>query len=78
MSGEMYGVLTTLRAGRGTQLTPVAAAIALVPIADGTAEKPEFGRIMPAHSLYAAYRKHLDRVAGDEFALFMARTTGGL
>jgi transcriptional regulator with XRE-family HTH domain len=71
MTGEMYGVLTTLRAGRGTQLTPVAAALALVPIAEGHETKLDFGRIPPAHPSYAAYRGHLDRVTGDEFALFM-------
>ena len=30
--GEMYGIITTLLAGRGSQLTPIAAPIALLPI----------------------------------------------
>lgn len=70
MTGEMYGILTTLRSGRGTQLTPVSAAIALVPISAGSEANLEFGRIGPAHRNYEAYRAHLDRVTAEEFALF--------
>ncbi len=33
ITGEMHGILTTLLAGRGSQLTPIAAPIAFVPIA---------------------------------------------
>src|SRR5262249_25767621 len=37
-SGEMYGIITTLLAGRGSQLTPISAPIAFLPI--GSIEKP--------------------------------------
>ena len=75
VTGEMYGILTTLRAGRGTQLTPVAAAIALVPIVDGTEATLELGRIAASSRSYATYRAHLDRVTAEEFAMFKG---GGL
>src|SRR5215475_14535700 len=43
ITGEMYGIITTLLAGRGSQLTPIAAPIALLPIK--TFASPSFGRI---------------------------------
>ncbi|MDQ0394300.1 helix-turn-helix domain-containing protein [Labrys monachus] len=72
MTGEMYGILTTLRAGRGTQLTPISTAIALVPMAGGGQEEPALGRIAPHHPSYGGYRAHLARVTDEEFALFKA------
>jgi hypothetical protein len=36
INGEMFGIMTTLQAGRGAQLIPVAAPIAYVPL-DGLA-----------------------------------------
>ena len=72
MTGEMYGILTTLRAGRGTQLTPISTAIALVPIAENAGAGLAFGRIAPPHASYGGYRTHLARVTGDEFAVFRA------
>ena len=32
ITGEMYGVIATLLAGRGSMLTPIAAPIALLPV----------------------------------------------
>src|ERR1700716_2922651 len=43
ISGEMYGILTTLPGGRGGPLTPVAAPVALVPL--GKMKEVQFGRI---------------------------------
>jgi transcriptional regulator with XRE-family HTH domain len=69
ISGEMYGILTTLQAGRGSQLMPVAAPIALVPIrAPG---KAEFGRIALDHPCHARYRDYLKRTVEEPFALFL-------
>lgn len=64
ISGQMYGVLTTLLAGRGTQLLPVSAPFALIPA------KPDvtFGRVMETDSAYAEYRMHLNRIIGENFA----------
>jgi transcriptional regulator with XRE-family HTH domain len=66
----MYGILTTLQAGRGAQLTPIAAPIALVPIAQ-MAIPLKFGRVAPNEAQHASYREHLDRVTSDMFALFL-------
>lgn len=69
INGEMYGILTTLLAGRGTLLTPIAAPIALVP-----AKKfPDaaLGRIPPSDPNYGPYREHLERVTSEPFALFL-------
>jgi transcriptional regulator with XRE-family HTH domain len=74
IAGEMYGILTTLQAGRGALLTPVAAPIALIPIAAFPPADLQFGRIAASETCAAAYRRHLDRVIEDSFALFL---TGG-
>ena len=69
ISGEMYGILTTLKVGRGSQLTPVAAPIAFVP-ARAVADL-EFGRIASDHPSYQRYRKFLQRTVEEPFALFL-------
>jgi transcriptional regulator with XRE-family HTH domain len=67
--GEMYGIIATLRSGRGSQLTPIAAPIAYLPIR--TVAEPRFGRIMPGEAAYAAYRAELKRTMDEPFAVFM-------
>jgi transcriptional regulator with XRE-family HTH domain len=69
ISGEMYGIITTLLAGRGSQLTPVAAPIAFLPIK--TVLKPTFGRVSPDDANYAVYREHLRRTVDEPFAMFL-------
>ncbi len=69
IQGEMFGVLTTLHAGRGTQLTPAAAPLALIP-EGGALATGGFGRITPDLPAYPAYRRHLGRVSTDAFATF--------
>jgi transcriptional regulator with XRE-family HTH domain len=69
VSGAMYGIISTLRAGAGSHLTPVAAPIAYVParnIAD-----PAVGPIAPDHATYKLYRDHLRRTVDESFALFL-------
>ena len=68
-TGEMYGILTTLLAGRGSVLTPIAAPIALLPIR--SIANPAMGRISPGEPNYELYRKHLRRIADEQFALFL-------
>src|SRR6185437_11641205 len=51
--GEMYGVLATLLAGRGSNLTPIAAPIALVPLVN--IPEATVGRISPGAANYAVY-----------------------
>lgn len=69
VSGAMYGIISTLRAGAGSQLTPVAAPIAYVPA--GNIADPAVGRIAPDHANYKLYRDHLRRTVDESFALFL-------
>jgi transcriptional regulator with XRE-family HTH domain len=68
-SGAMYGIITTLLAGRGSQLTPIAAPIALIPIANFAT--PTLGRLAPDDVNHAAYREHLRRTLDEPFAMFV-------
>lgn len=69
IAGTLYGVLTTLLVGHGSQLVPAACAIAMTRIRDGAAE-PVFGPIAPGDEAYAGYRAELDATTGRDFARF--------
>ncbi len=69
IAGEMYGILTTLQAGRGSQLMPVATPIAFVPLTRIT--DVHFGRIAPGHLCHERYRAYLRRAIDEPFALFL-------
>lgn len=69
ISGEMYGILTTLQVGRGSQLMPVAAPVVMVPTKD--LKDIQFGQIFPADRCYALYRQYLKRTVDDQFAVFL-------
>ncbi|MBR0894513.1 helix-turn-helix transcriptional regulator [Bradyrhizobium tropiciagri] len=68
-SGEMYGIITTLLAGRGSLLTPVAAPIAFLPAKN--VPKPSLGRVSADDASFAAYREHLRRTIDEPFAIFL-------
>jgi transcriptional regulator with XRE-family HTH domain len=67
--GEMYGIITTLLAGRGSLLTPIAAPIAYLPIR--MIPSPTLGRISTGDANYAVYRQHLRRTIDEPFAMFL-------
>jgi transcriptional regulator with XRE-family HTH domain len=67
--GEMYGIITTLLAGRGSLLTPIAAPIAFLPIK--LIAKPTLGRLTKEDMNYAIYREHLRKTVEEPFALFV-------
>src|SRR5437016_7616775 len=69
ISGEMHGIITTLLAGRGSRLTPIAAPIAYLPIK--MVADPTFGRISSDDANYATYREHLRKTTEEPFALFL-------
>lgn len=69
VAGEMYGIISTLRAGPGSQLTPIAAPIALVPLRN--VKNPTLGRVAPDNANYTLYRDHLRRTVEEPFALFL-------
>jgi len=65
ITGEIYGVLTTLTAGAGSNLTPAAAPLALLPWPKA---QPALGRIAAGQAMYESYRKHMDAVVRAGFA----------
>jgi transcriptional regulator with XRE-family HTH domain len=67
--GEMYGIILTLLVGRGSNLTPIASPIALVPLAN--IPDATVGRISPGAANYAVYREHVRRTTEEQFAVFM-------
>src|ERR1043165_4858669 len=69
ITGEMYGIISTLLAGRGSQLTPMAAPIAFLPIRN--VPSPTFGRISPTDPSYEGYRRELRRITDEPFAVFL-------
>ena len=69
ITGEMHGILTTLLAGRGSQLTPIAAPIAFVPLR--AEEDSAFGRIASDHAHHEKYKRYLKRTIEEPFALFL-------
>jgi transcriptional regulator with XRE-family HTH domain len=69
ISGEMFGILTTLLAGRGSLLTPIATPIAYVPLK--MIPNPALGRLSPEDPNYAVYRTYLRRTIDEPFAMFL-------
>lgn len=68
ISGEIYGLLTTLRVMRGGQLQPVSTPLVLLPIAKQDAR---FGRIAAADPLYESYQAHLQRALAEDYIRFV-------
>ena len=75
IKGSLYGVLTTLLVGHGSQLVPASCPIALLKLDDGMT--PVFGRIDPDHPAYAACRAEIDTVTQADFARFPTGIHGG-
>lgn len=69
ITGEMYGILSTLVSGRGSHLAPVATPIVLKPIAAG--ERPVYGTVPPGHAAHAGYARLLRRAVADHFATLL-------
>ncbi|MCL2715792.1 MAG: helix-turn-helix domain-containing protein [Alphaproteobacteria bacterium] len=67
-AGEMYGIISSLHAGQASQLTPIAAPIAYIPV--GNIETVTLGRIGPDDINEPLYRQHLRRTLQAPFALF--------
>jgi hypothetical protein len=69
ITGEMFGILTTLRAGQGAHLTPVSTPLALVPMRQFAG--PSFGRIRPDDQSFADYSAILCKTLSDGYAGFV-------
>lgn len=68
IQGSMSGILTTLAVGAGSQLTPAASPITLVPVKAG--EEPALGLIRAGMECFEDYRNCVGKVAEGRFALF--------
>lgn len=69
ITGEMHGILTTLMAGRGSQLTPIATPIVLAPLKGRKSVR--FGRITASDSVYHEYKSLLGRTTEEQFAVLL-------
>ena len=67
IEGALYGLLTTLQVGKGSQLVPVACPIALARL---DSDDPIIGRITADAPAYAGYREMLDAATGGDFVRF--------
>jgi transcriptional regulator with XRE-family HTH domain len=73
ISGEMYGLITTLQSGRGTQLTPVSTPLVLVPVKSFENEV-QFGKIAQDSPVFARYNLLLKRAIEEPFVLLLPRS----
>ena len=67
ITGEMYGLLTTLRSGVGSALTPASATVAFIPLR--LIPDADFGRIPPEHPRHAAYADTVRKVMAESYAM---------
>jgi len=65
ITGELYGLISTLQSGAGGRLFPVATPIAFAPLRGRS--DPTFGRILPGNEQYPIYRAMLDRGLQEGF-----------
>ena len=70
ISGEMYGLITTLQSGRGTLLTPVSTPLVLVPVRNFT-DDVEFGKIVEGTPIFGRYRELLKRAIEEPFVMLI-------
>jgi len=72
IAGEMFGILTTLQSGRGTNLLPVSTPIILVPLKSPGGEA-KLGRIEKDDPYYGRYRALIRRAVEEPFALLISK-----
>jgi transcriptional regulator with XRE-family HTH domain len=70
ISGEMYGLITTLQSGRGTQLTPVSTPLVLVPVKTFENEV-QFGKIGQDVPIFSRYAQLLKRAIEEPFVMLI-------
>lgn len=68
IAGSMFGILTTLQVGIGSQLVPAACPLALVPLA--RAGEAALGSVAPGDAQYDRYRALLKEAMERDFARF--------
>jgi transcriptional regulator with XRE-family HTH domain len=75
IAGSLYGILTTLLVGHGSQLVPASSPLALVRMERDP--EPAFGRIERGHPAYERYRAEVGAVTARDFARFPGTGNGG-
>jgi transcriptional regulator with XRE-family HTH domain len=68
ITGSMYGLLTTLEVGHGSQLVPSTSPLVLTPLAQQT--EPFIGVVSPGAPQYDHYRALLGEATARDFARF--------
>ncbi len=68
IDGLLYGILTTLQVGHGSQLVPVSCPVALVKWQD--APDPVIGSVTLACPQYAGYRQIIDAATSGDYVRF--------
>ncbi len=68
IDGVLYGILTTLQVGHGSQLVPVSCPVALVKWKDAAA--PMIGSVTHSCPQYEEYRQILDAASGGDYVRF--------
>ncbi|KQW78790.1 helix-turn-helix domain-containing protein [Brevundimonas sp. Root1279] len=64
----LYGILSTLLIGHGSQLVPAAVPLAMIRL--GADADCAFGRVSPDHPDYGRYRAELEFIVAEDFARF--------
>lgn len=70
ISGEMYGLITTLQSGRGTLLTPVSTPLVLVPVKNFENEI-QFGKVTAGSPVFERYQALLKRAVEEPFVMMV-------
>jgi transcriptional regulator with XRE-family HTH domain len=74
ISGEMYGLITTLQSGRGTQLTPVSTPLVVLVPVKSFENEVQFGKIAQDSPVFARYNLLLKRAIEEPFVLLLPRS----
>ncbi len=70
ITGEMFGIITSLQATRGAHLLPVSSPIVFIP--NGRLkDEIAYGSIEPGHRLYDRLKSYLSRAVEEPFALLL-------
>jgi len=72
ITGEMFGLLTTLQSGKGGSLFPVSTPIVLAPL-KRLASSAVFGRIEKGHARHTHYSGLVHRAVDENFAMLIPR-----
>ncbi|MGI9463583.1 MAG: helix-turn-helix domain-containing protein, partial [Aestuariivirgaceae bacterium] len=70
ITGEMFGIITSLQATRGAHLLPVSSPIVFIP-PERLDAAVSFGSIDPGHALYDELKAYVSRAVDEPFAMLL-------